>query len=155
MWRQRFLFDMPSPIVTSSNLLELHIWMTHFTDLLYLLDGRFNQLHTFHVNILIIKCTSSTIHSGEKLPNLRCFSLCSVMRIHFYDELIVPLLHRMLNLEKLDLQLELDRNKGFINGIDLKENIINYMPRLNKFTFNIRLFNRLPNQINLPSNEDI
>ncbi|CAF5126803.1 unnamed protein product, partial [Rotaria sp. Silwood1] len=77
------------------------------------------------------------------------------MRVHFYDELIVPLLNRMLNLEELDLHLRVDRYKGFIDGNDLKENIINYMPRLNKFTFNICLFNRTSNQINLRSNEDI
>jgi hypothetical protein len=63
MEHQQFLFDMPSPNIISSNLLELHIRVTYFTDLLYLLDGRFNQLHTFHVNIMLIKCTSSTIHS--------------------------------------------------------------------------------------------
>ena len=43
---QRFSFDMPFPTVTSSNLLELHILVHDFKDLLYLLDGRFNQLHT-------------------------------------------------------------------------------------------------------------
>ncbi|CAM2701561.1 unnamed protein product [Rotaria socialis] len=53
--------------------------------------------------------------------------LYSIMRAHHYDELIVPLLHRMLNLEKLDLQLEVYRKKGFIGEHDLKENIINYM----------------------------
>jgi hypothetical protein len=57
------LFEMPYPSAISSNLLELHICRTYFTDLLYLLDGRFNQLHTFHVNIIVFGCTSSTIHS--------------------------------------------------------------------------------------------
>ena len=61
----------------------------------------------------------------------------------------------MFNLEKLDLQLKMDRYKGFIDGNDLKENIINHMPRLNEFTFNIRVFNHIYNRINLPSNEDI
>jgi len=61
----------------------------------------------------------------------------------------------MLNLEKLDLNFKVDRQKGLVDGADLKENIINHMPRLNKFTFNIRSFDRLPNQINLLSNEDI
>ena len=55
-----------------------------------------------------------------------------------YDELIVPLLHRMLNLEKLSLYLVTSVRKTFIDGNDLKKNIINHMPRLNKFTFNIR-----------------
>ncbi|CAF4071255.1 unnamed protein product [Rotaria sordida] len=149
------LFEMPYPSAISSNLLELHICGTFFTDLLYLLDGRFNQLHTFHVNIIFFHCTTSAIHSREKLPNLRYFSLHSNTGLHNYDESIVPLLHRMLNLEKLDLQLVVHRNKGFINGNDFKEDIINNMSRLNKFTFNIRLFNYLPNQTNILSNENI
>jgi hypothetical protein len=61
----------------------------------------------------------------------------------------------MLNLEKLDLQLVLYREKGFINGNDLKKDIINNMPRLNQFTFNIRLFNHRRNQTNILSNEYI
>ncbi len=59
----RSSFEMPYPNAISSNLLELNICRTHFTDLLYLLDGRFNQLHTFHVNIIVFGCTSSIIHS--------------------------------------------------------------------------------------------
>ena len=61
----------------------------------------------------------------------------------------------MFNLEKLDLQLKVDRHKGFIDGNHLKENIINHMPRLNEFTFNIRVFNHIYNRVNFPSNEDI
>ncbi len=89
------------------------------------------------------------------MPNLRCFSLYSDLRVHVYDELVVPLLHRMMNLEKLDLHLRIDRYKGLIDGNELKENIINHMTRLNKFTCYIRSFNRSPNQINLPPSEDI
>jgi hypothetical protein len=64
----------------------------------------------------------------------------------------------MSNLEKLGLYLtlrSLHKNKGFIDGNYLKKNIINYMPRLNKFTFNIRSIIFLKDQIYLPSNEDI
>ena len=50
-WYQRVSFYMLFPTVTSSNLLELHILLDDFKDLLYLLDGRFNQLHTLNVNI--------------------------------------------------------------------------------------------------------
>ncbi|CAF2931519.1 unnamed protein product [Rotaria sp. Silwood2] len=84
-----------------------------------------------------------------------CFSLYCGMRTHDYDKLIIPLLHRMLNLEKLDLQLNnVFHNEGFIEENSLKENIINYMPCLTKFTFNIRLFYP-SNRTNLPSNKDI
>ncbi|CAF1492795.1 unnamed protein product [Rotaria sordida] len=153
---QQLTFDMSPSTVLSSNLLELHVHVLNFADCLYLLDGRFNQLHTFHVNISYISSNTLTINNTEKLPNLRCFSLYCDIRTYDYDELIVPLLHRMLNLEKLDLHLNnVVHDKGFIDGNNLKENIINYMPQLNKFTFNIRSFKPSPNLINLPSNEDI
>ncbi|UJR13265.1 hypothetical protein I4U23_000285 [Adineta vaga] len=124
-----------------SLLTELHIYVHHFTDLLYLLDGRFNQLHTLDVK--------------EKLNNLKCFSLCSDKRVLCYESLVVPFLQRMLNLEKLHLDLRIECFKGFLNGHDFKEKIINYMPRLNEFTFNIRLYSQISNQHTLLSNEDI
>jgi hypothetical protein len=78
------------------------------------------------------------------------------MDTNYYDESILSLLHRMSNLEKLDLCLLLYREgKTFIDGNDLKLNIINHMPLLNKFTFNIRSTTHFYNQINLPSNEYI
>ena len=40
-----------SPTIFSSTLLELHIKLVKFHDCLYLLDGRFNQLRKFHVDI--------------------------------------------------------------------------------------------------------
>ena len=39
------------PTFFSSSLMELHINVKNFTDCLYLLDGRFRQLHTFYVNV--------------------------------------------------------------------------------------------------------
>ena len=74
---------------------------------------------------------------------------------YVYNELIVPLLHRMINLEELDLYLVVYCEKRFIDGNDLKDNIINHLPQLNKFTFNIRSCLRLNDQIYLSSNEDI
>jgi len=43
-----------SPTILSSTLLELHVLLEDFTDCLYLLDGRFNQLQTLYVNISMI-----------------------------------------------------------------------------------------------------
>jgi hypothetical protein len=71
-----------------------------------------------------------------------------------YDERIVPLLQQMSNLESLDLYLICSREILF-DGNDLKINIINHMPRLNKFTFYIYSSIGSYNKINLPSNEDI
>jgi hypothetical protein len=39
------------PRLFSSSLMQLHINVKKFTDCLYLLDGRFGQLHTFYVNV--------------------------------------------------------------------------------------------------------
>jgi len=51
---QGLSFDISSPSIFSSNLLELHVNLETFTDCLYLLNGRFNQLRKFYVNICMI-----------------------------------------------------------------------------------------------------
>jgi hypothetical protein len=61
----------------------------------------------------------------------------------------------MSNLEKLDLCLIVCERKTFFDGNDFKINIINHLPRLNKFVFNIRSLSCFSNETNLPSNEDI
>jgi hypothetical protein len=86
---------------------------------------------------------------------LKCFSLICHLEQSFYDQLIVPLLHRMSNLESLYLYLVPHNINRFIDGNDLKKNIINYMPRLNKFLFNIRSIIDFNNQISLLTNDDI
>lgn len=89
------------------------------------------------------------------MPNLKHFSAISINSALAYDELFVPMLQRMLNLEKLALALLIDREERFVDGNDLKNNIVNHMPRLREFTFNIRSTIKLDNQIHLPSNEDM
>jgi hypothetical protein len=54
IWYQRLLFWSPPLTINSSTLLELHIGLVRFVDCLYILDGRFNKLHTFHVDIKYI-----------------------------------------------------------------------------------------------------
>ncbi|CAF2648397.1 unnamed protein product [Rotaria sp. Silwood2] len=60
----------------------------------------------------------------------------------------------MTNLEELDLHLVVYCEKRFIDGYDLKNNIINHLLRLNKFLFNIRSRLLLNDQVYLSSNED-
>lgn len=48
---QQLSFVISRPSFTSSNLLELYVNVHAFQDCLALLDGRFNQLRTLHVNI--------------------------------------------------------------------------------------------------------
>jgi hypothetical protein len=51
IWYQYLSFHKSPPTVISSTLLELYVCLTSFQDCLYFLDGRFNQLRTFHVHI--------------------------------------------------------------------------------------------------------
>ena len=51
LWHQHFFFEMLSPSVKSSILLELHVCVFSFNDCLRFLDGRFNQLRIFDVKI--------------------------------------------------------------------------------------------------------
>ncbi|CAF2612711.1 unnamed protein product [Rotaria sp. Silwood2] len=155
IYSQQVSFDIvPRKLIFSSTLLELHVNLENFNDCLYLLNGRFNQLHTFHVNISTIR-SDPTIDNKEKLFNLKYFSLTCDVKTYVYDKLIVPLLQRMSNLEKLDLHLLIDHNKIFVDGNDLKKNIINYLSYLKIFQFDIYSFISIYNQINLPSKEDI
>ncbi|CAF0755522.1 unnamed protein product [Rotaria sordida] len=134
---------------------ELYVCLHSFSDCLYLLDDRFNQLHTLYVNISLICSSDLTINNKEKLFNLKYFSLYCNKETYVYDESITQLLHRMSNLEKFDLCLIVCERNTLVDGNDLKINIINHMPRLNEFTFNIRLFILYQNQIDQPSNEDM
>ncbi|CAF4289578.1 unnamed protein product, partial [Rotaria socialis] len=90
----------------------------------------------------------------KQLPNLQLFSFYSERDTDKYNELIVPLLHRMINLEELDLHLVVYCEKRSIDGYDLKYNIINNLLRLNKFIFNIRSRLSINDQVYLSSNED-
>ncbi|CAF4153923.1 unnamed protein product [Rotaria sordida] len=152
---ERLSFWFRRPTVISTNLLELHVCLRTFYDCLYLLDGHFNQLRILYVDVYVINFMNRSVNNTEKLPNLKSFSLHCRSKIFVYDELVVPFLHRMSNLEKLDLYINIDGRKTFFDGNDLKMNIINHMSQLNKFTFNIHSLSRFYNEINLPSNEDI
>jgi hypothetical protein len=77
----------------------------------------------------------------------------------YYEEKIIPVLRRMINLEELTLFLVLIRvDSTYIDGIQLYDNILIYMPRLNKFTFSITTGVNIENEnikIAFSSNEDI
>lgn len=51
LYDQHISFDKRFPTVTSMTVCNLHVNLIAFQDCLFLLDGRFNQLHTLHVNI--------------------------------------------------------------------------------------------------------
>jgi hypothetical protein len=55
------------PTFRSSTLLKLNIKVHCFDDFLYLLDGRFNQLHTLYVDLARIYCS-------DEIKNQVCFT---------------------------------------------------------------------------------
>ncbi|CAF0946532.1 unnamed protein product [Rotaria sordida] len=61
----------------------------------------------------------------------------------------------MSNLEQLNLYFNCSRKKTFVDGNDLKTNILNRLPQLKSFEFNIRSSIDSINQIDLPTNEYI
>ncbi|CAF4204874.1 unnamed protein product [Rotaria sordida] len=146
--------DLLYPNFRSSTLLKLIINVYSFDDCLYLLDGRFDQLHTFHVDLANVLCSDEIKNQGN-LPNLKCFSLSCKRATYDYNEAILPLLHRMSNLEELGLCLTVYVHKTFIDGNHLKTKIIKQMTRLNQFTFFIRSFINIFNEMSFPSTEDI
>ncbi|CAF2723094.1 unnamed protein product [Rotaria sp. Silwood2] len=150
-------FDLSSTNFKSSTLTVLKIYVKTFDDCLYLLDGRFIFLSTLIIKIRTIQETSGTIDNTIKLPKLKQFSLKTYPHILLYDSLIIPLLQRMINLENLKLYISIIRsNRNYIDGNQLYDDILIYMPRLNKFTFNIQTFvDKRNDEIIFSSNEDI
>ncbi|CAF3965460.1 unnamed protein product, partial [Rotaria sp. Silwood2] len=133
---------------------ELHITVEDFNDCLYLLNGRLSQLRTFYVKIYFFFLPSEVIKEKKSLPNMKCFSLMCKSEILCYNKSIVSLLQRMTNLEELALYIFVGQ-RTCLDGNCLKNDIINHLPRLNKFTFNIRSFIYDLDQADLLSNEYI
>ncbi|CAF4786337.1 unnamed protein product, partial [Rotaria sp. Silwood2] len=155
-------FEIPTLNITSTScvssiLTKLNIEVNTFDDCLYLLDGHFQCLSTLIINIFEIFDSSANIDNTKKLRKLKCFSLTSECYTQFYDNGVVSLLRRMSNLEELTLFLSVERIEStYIDGIQLYDEILIFMPQLNKFTFSINtlVVNRYVT-IDLPSNDDI
>ncbi|CAF3259377.1 unnamed protein product, partial [Rotaria sp. Silwood2] len=151
----RFMTDVPSPKFSSSTLLTLNIKVQNFDDCLYMLDGRFNNLQSLYIDLIKICSSSNQIKNQGKIPNLKCFNLSCFLETWNYNELIVPLLHRMLNLEKLGLYITIYVKERFIDGNNLKENIFNHLTKIKHFDFDIYSYIYMENQLKYPLKEDI
>ncbi|CAF3806107.1 unnamed protein product [Rotaria sordida] len=95
--------------------------------------------------------------SLKKLPRLKCLSFTVRNIVFEYDELLVSLFCRMINLEELKLYLLVGRfNSSYIDGIQLYDQFLIYMTQIKKFTFNIKsMVYNSDVSVKLPSNEDI
>ncbi|CAF4621880.1 unnamed protein product [Rotaria socialis] len=150
--------DIPQGYSLPSTLTNLTIKVNSFDECLYLLNGCLQFLSTLIIRIKKISRPSSNINNTEKLVKLKCFSLVGEQYSYFYDKLVVPLLRQMLNLEELSLQLSAIRaERSYIDDNQLYEQVLKYLPRLNKFIFNIHthIINTSSIEIDLPSNDDI
>ncbi|CAF3775208.1 unnamed protein product [Rotaria sordida] len=143
--RLRLLFDdPPPPTFHSSTLQKLNIKIQCFDDCLYFLDGRFNQLNTLFVDLLSIRLPEE-IHNQSDLPNLKCFSLSCDYETNYYDELILPLLYRMSNLEQLEAKQVLCHIYSYSSPMQYYSYITNNFPDgLFKYVRVVSLFDEHP-----------
>ncbi|CAF4058780.1 unnamed protein product, partial [Rotaria sp. Silwood1] len=150
------IYEFPSTSCISSTLTKLKINVEKFDDCLYLIRN-LKYLSTLIIDVKEILLSSSDRNNKEKLPELKYFSLTLIEFTTHYDDQIIPLLRRMINLTELTLFLAvLKRYTTYIDGTKLYDQILIYMTQLNKFTFSINtgVINRKM-KIDLPSNEDV
>ncbi|CAF1170108.1 unnamed protein product [Adineta steineri] len=151
------IYKLPKICPTYSTLMELKINVETFNDCLCLLNRHFDCLSKLTINVREIKYERKQINNEIKFPKLKYFSLTSFSYTFHFDDYIIPLLHRMINLEELILFLSVIGNDStLIDGIELHNQVSVHMSHLNKFVFSINTGIRIVNnEIDVPSNEDI
>ncbi|CAF5083863.1 unnamed protein product [Rotaria sp. Silwood1] len=109
----------------SESLTKLKVNVKDFDDCLYLLDSNLECLSKLIINVEHIGPKENVTLATKKLPKLKYFSLCSIYETFNYDERIIPLLHRMINLEELILFLSVVKfSSDVIDGIQLHDEIL-------------------------------
>ncbi|CAF2056181.1 unnamed protein product [Rotaria magnacalcarata] len=140
---EKYITILPSNIsythCLSSTLTKLTINVNTFYDYLYLLNGCLQSLSTSIIRISKINRSSSMIDNTKKLVKLKCFSLITDYGAHVI----------MTN------KFSKTYICTYIDGNQLFDKVLNYMPRLNKFIFSINTY--IINDdigIDRPSNDD-
>ncbi|CAF0787662.1 unnamed protein product [Adineta steineri] len=126
---------LPSNTFSSSTLTYLCIIVSTFDDFVYLLDGRLRNLNTLIVEFRLMDTDSSITHNLNDLPNLKCFSLIHYGTFKENFNEILSHLRRMINLEKLTLNLSFLFETTFIDPIYLLKQLTMHMLRLTSFNF--------------------
>ncbi|CAF1033448.1 unnamed protein product [Adineta steineri] len=146
-----------APSFMSSTLTKLKINLATFADCLFLLDANLECLTTLIVRVNSIYYPIRDIDNTKKLPKLKYLSLISPEYTDQHDTQIFPFIRRMINLEELKLYLLIKvYDLNYVDGIQLYNELLCHMNKLNKFIFNIQTFVwRCDTNINLSSNEDI
>ncbi|CAF2390754.1 unnamed protein product [Rotaria sp. Silwood2] len=129
----------------SHQLTHIRITLCYFEHCISLLKQLGSQLYSFSVNIVYVDGTA--IRVIYEIPSILCPNLKQLTMTMYYSfvgykECLVSLLQRFSNVEYLTLLLAIDLRESspnhFINGYDLENDIISYMPHLNQFNFHIR-----------------
>ncbi|CAF2070308.1 unnamed protein product [Rotaria magnacalcarata] len=68
-------------------------------------NGSFNQLQKLYIVICGTGDLPSTDHAKIKISNMKCFPITYKKQLLSFDDNLVPLLHRMTNLEELHVHL--------------------------------------------------
>ncbi|UJR24152.1 hypothetical protein I4U23_027118 [Adineta vaga] len=127
----RFKFDVSSRKFSSSTLLTLNIKAYTFNNCLCILDGRFINLQSLEVDLISIGRSFEQVENQREIPNLKCFNISCLSQFCEYNELLVPLLRRMSNLEKLGSYITASFKERFIDGTSLKEDILYHLTKMN------------------------
>ncbi|CAF1364748.1 unnamed protein product [Rotaria sordida] len=149
------IVDLPSITFCSSILTKLCINVRSLDDCLYLLDGRLKQLTIFIVQIRYIYNDLSIIHNTDDLSNLKYFSLTCYNLTNAYDNRMIPLFRRMINLEKLTLYIRITDRHTFVDGTHLHKEILMHMLQLHTFIFYISTIIQINDLVHRLSNNDI
>ncbi|CAF4622888.1 unnamed protein product [Rotaria sp. Silwood2] len=91
----------------------------------------------------------------NNLPDLKCFYLQSGCFNGTYYGHVLSLLHRMSNIEALNLHLTIDNQTTFIDGKHIYNEFIVHMSRLRTFNFYFCTFILLNKSVNNLSKDDI
>ncbi|CAF3978235.1 unnamed protein product [Rotaria magnacalcarata] len=132
----------------SSTIVNLRINVRTFDDCQCLLDGRLSQLRTFIVRIDFISNSKLSVNNTDIL-HLECFSLTSYNQTLDYESHVVPLLCRMRYLQQLTLYVIVTIRSTFIDGIHLSNEILDRVPQLQTFNFNIITYADANNQLSI------
>ncbi|CAF1265257.1 unnamed protein product [Adineta ricciae] len=128
-----------------STLSKLKINVSSFEDCLHLFDGRFDQLQSVDINVCRIR-RSELIPKQIDLPRMKHFFISCSCLTYYFEEEVLPLLHRMSNLEKLKMCFQIDLSRGFLDLNYFDRNILCSLPKLNQLSFFIHSNRLFPNE---------